>query len=205
LAQYVPETGFNWRIVLGNLDTIPNPVPGHIQSAITYPYGYFGEMEVVTVLDARMIQRATHAAILVTLMHESVHAYINSVLKSNHPKRRPFEQAIEEFFIANPASFNMGEAHHQELFKIYLGRMSYSLYWTLRGELDYSLMMSYNPNFHKDMVMSGLTHLPIFETLYPNAEDRARVIATIEGEKFGFYNDPNTGALSLPKTKKACE
>ncbi|CAM1356688.1 hypothetical protein [Tenacibaculum ascidiaceicola] len=154
-----------------------------------------------TTISDNYLSNATKLSIARTMIHESVHAYINA-LYSNVIQFNSFtfRQKIEEYAKNNGYTIGTNRFHH-EFMGQYVNAMAYSLYeWDMRygsgkGKMnitkpddllgwDYYYAMAFGGLFYKDS-SGNLIETDSFKKLIPNQSDRDKIKQILKNEQNG--------------------
>ncbi|WP_425659329.1 hypothetical protein [Tenacibaculum ascidiaceicola] len=154
-----------------------------------------------TTISDNYLSNATKLSIARTMIHESVHAYINA-LYSNVIQFNSFtfRQKIEEYAKNNGYTIGTNRFHH-EFMGQYVNAMAYSLYeWDMRygsgkGKTnitkpddllgwDYYYAMAFGGLFYKDS-SGNLIETDSFKKLIPNQSDRDKIKQILKNEQNG--------------------
>ncbi len=154
-----------------------------------------------TTISDNYLSNATKLSIARTMIHESVHAYINA-LYSNVIQFNSFtfRQKIEEYAKNNGYTIGTNRFHH-EFMGQYVNAMAYSLYeWDMRygsgkGKInitkpddllgwDYYYAMAFGGLFYKDS-SGNLIETDSFKKLIPNQSDRDKIKQILKNEQNG--------------------
>lgn len=152
--------------------------------------------EVTTLLNPDPVhyRYASDLAVAVTIIHESVHAYLTKLYFTD--KQTIFDnypEMVNKFFKTYKSDQN--EAQHNVLAKRFVNDVAYTLQLYGRSK-GYDLQTS----FYEELAWAGLTETNVFKTLDKNQQQK--IINTIKAERYG--NNVNTNGITQKGKKIGC-
>jgi hypothetical protein len=142
------------------------------------------------------LENATQLSIARTMIHESVHAYLNGIYY-NYPdfENKTFKDKLHKY--AQDKGYTDMNTFHHNFMGQYIDAMAYSLYewdktYGTGGNLgwEYYQSMVYSGMFQVDPSGNIATEIDTFKELVPNASDRQAIADIILNEQNG-NNDAN--------------
>ncbi len=143
-----------------------------------------GQYEITTSFNPNYLNTATQLSIARTMIHESIHAYLQYEQRAN-PYDDPYD-AIRNY------SFSTGITDpnilHHEFMPAYIEAMALSLH---QWDKNYGGGGNHGWQYYKDLAWGGLTHHKIkgqsvlteaFKANFPNFNERSRAINVIQNE-----------------------
>ena len=137
------------------------------------------------------LAKATELSIARTMIHESVHAYINGLYYSSDFQSLSFGQKLRKY--AEDKGYTaMNNTLHHNFMGQYVDAMAYSLY---EWDKDYGTGGSLDWNYYKSLAYGGMfqvdasgkivTEIDTFKELVPNASDRQAIADLMFNENKG--------------------
>ncbi|MEN8702574.1 MAG: hypothetical protein ABF311_09895 [Polaribacter sp.] len=137
------------------------------------------------------LAKATELSIARTMIHESVHAYINGLYYSSDFQSLSFGQKLRKY-AEDKGYIAMNNTLHHNFMGQYVDAMAYSLY---EWDKDYGTDGSLDWNYYKSLAYGGMfqvdpsgkivTEIDTFKELVPNASDRQAIADLMFNENKG--------------------